>query len=284
MSSFDKATEVNWEDLSSREQVTAFAKSLENAQSLLAAAVGPLATNLACPELVVSSRTQLDVLRLLFKCAHNAVLSRLTRPSDLVRNLCEIITFKTPSSHADCKALDAEIHIVRGKALSVLANLMRYIPISTSSSSSGKHEERENCSIIQSVCVALHYVAFLFSDVGGTAEEQILVVPDAMHGYILLNQCVELLEVAGSLGCVAETDPEDVRGHRGHGENTYEGRSWMGLVGSLCLHPLAAISACVQGDTATLRTASSSVLSRVQVCSRARAIERLEGSIYIRVL
>jgi hypothetical protein len=195
MSGFD------WESLKTKDQVSAFVSSVERAQLILDNAAGSGGESLSASVASVDSNAikgVLETLRLVFQCGSNPVLSRLKRSSGLVKYLCDIITFKSAVQEQGSDVLDVQMHSLRGKALSIVASLLLYVPPTPLQLPhiSANQEESENVAIMHSVCFVLHYVQFLFGD--ADTDDQSAGVPDAMHGYVLLNQCVAILEIVGS--------------------------------------------------------------------------------------
>ena len=174
-------------------------------------------------------KIRLDGLRFVFQALPNAVLPRLKRTSALMEWLCSIVTYVpsqivTNDSGTDISTLMSRAHPLRGKALAILALLLRHAkPLSEIKAEDTDVQEgpailHERAAVHETnVALAVVFTLYLLPSlllpedhtsarVTSEAMETVLSInaqkssPNsglALIGSVLLHQCVEVIETLG---------------------------------------------------------------------------------------
>ena len=156
-------------------------------------------------------KLRLDALRFFFQAVPPAVLPRLKRPNQLVSWLVSIATYapaegSADTSGADLRALVTRVHPLRGKALSVLALLVRHIKAIDSA-----HNDADTLQATVAAAFTLDLARPMILPAlpgsGDCAKAAVLGAAgtSAMLGSVLLHQAVEVWEIT------AVGDPQEDR-------------------------------------------------------------------------
>jgi hypothetical protein len=211
-------------------------------------------------------KQRLDALRYFFQTVPPAVLPRLKRSSHLVAWLCDIATYapidgSSDTVGADISALVSRAHPLRGKALSVLALLLRHtkatshsIPSSTTDNVTDYDvdgEDHLSACIAAAVALVLAKPLLMPSSTAGTNN-----ATNAMIGSVLLHQSVDLWEMV----CGVAVTQSNASANE---DNTPASEGITVVPETLAQTQMRVLSSCMD-SLCTLMTTLSSIIAPIQ--------------------
>jgi len=149
-------------------------------------------------------KARLDGLRYIYQSLSKTTEKTLKRPSLLMQWLCAIVTYAptagADTEGADLAALHARAHPLRGKALAILALLLRHSKPQQQTytqTEGGSASSADELNTTLAVVFTIFQLPALWTNTTTTAPTIGSGNSSALIGSVLLHQCVEVMETLG---------------------------------------------------------------------------------------